>query len=143
MANIGALVRRLIDLDSHLAAYRPNLVRRMNHIRAVRERLTTGRMGSAESACGHTYFGLHRTETGWTFQEWAPNATAIHLVGNFSEWNADPSFALTRLNHGGAWDSRCFDYAKLEVVHFLPLMFRLAGAAIYDHNFRSGLCGSF
>ncbi len=76
-------------------------------------------MGSAESACGHTYFGLHRTEAGWTFREWAPNATAIHQVGKFSEWNADPSFALTRLNDGGDWDSHCFDYAKLEVVHFL------------------------
>ena len=51
----------------------------------------------AEFACAHEYYGLHRTADGWAFREWAPNATAIWLVGDFSGWQVQDSFQLRRM----------------------------------------------
>ena len=44
-----------------------------------------GESGSlSDFANAHNYFGLHRTADGWVFREWAPNATAINMVGTFN-----------------------------------------------------------
>ena len=69
-----------------------------------RERELTGDSGSLdEFANAHNYFGLHRTPSGgWVFREWAPNATAITLVGDFSQWHRQARYELERLD-GGVW----------------------------------------
>ena len=54
----------------------------------------------SEFANGHQYFGLHRDRDGWVFREWAPNATSIKLVGDFSGWQPREEFSLTRLPNG-------------------------------------------
>ena len=54
----------------------------------------------ADWASAHEYFGLHRTKRGWTFREWAPNATEMWLVGDFSGWKLQPGFKLRRARSG-------------------------------------------
>ena len=54
-------------------------------------------------ANGHEYYGLHRTANGWTFREWAPNASSITLIGDFSNWEPREEFSLTR-HAGGTWE---------------------------------------
>ena len=49
------------------------------------------------------YYGLHRTNEGWVFREWAPNATAIYLLGEFNEWRKHPDYALTKVGDGN-WE---------------------------------------
>ena len=54
-------------------------------------------------ANAHLYFGLHRQADGtWTFREWAPHATAIHLIGDFNQWKPTAEYALSRTD-GGVW----------------------------------------
>ena len=48
-----------------------------------------GKQTLSDFASGYLYFGLHRTAKGWTFREWAPNATAIYLIGTFNGWQKD------------------------------------------------------
>jgi len=103
MPTVTALVDRLIDADPYLSAHRQSLIRRLSHIQAMRDRITEGRTDLLNLASGHEYFGLHRTADGWTFREWAPNATAIYLVGDFCGWQEDAAFALTRLAADGQW----------------------------------------
>ncbi len=57
-------------------------------------------------ANAHRYFGLHRSRNGWTFREWAPNASAIYLVGDFSGWERRPQYSLKRVESGvpGVWE---------------------------------------
>ncbi len=55
-------------------------------------------------AMGHHYYGLHRTDKGWTFREWAPNATAIYLTGPITGWKELPDYSLTRINRMGDWE---------------------------------------
>ena len=41
-------------------------------------------------------------EKGFFFAVWAPNAKAVHVVGNFNEWNEE-KHSMTKLNDGGIW----------------------------------------
>ena len=55
-------------------------------------------------ANAHHYFGLQRNADGsWTFREWAPHATSITLIGDFSRWNEEAMFALKPVGNG-VWE---------------------------------------
>jgi 1,4-alpha-glucan branching enzyme len=95
----------LLD-DPYLAPYAEAIGARRDHMRRVERRLTGGRATLADFASGHTFFGLHRDARGWVFREWAPNATAIALVGDFSGWRPRADYALRRLNREGHWELR-------------------------------------
>ncbi|MDE5607349.1 MAG: alpha amylase C-terminal domain-containing protein [Muribaculaceae bacterium] len=75
------------------------------HAEALRkEAELTAESGTlSDLANGHKYFGLHREGDGWVFREWAPNASAITLTGDFSAWQPREEFSLTRLP-GGVWE---------------------------------------
>ena len=69
--------------------------------------LTTASGTLEDFANAHKYFGLHRGKDGsWTFREWAPNATGITLIGDFSGWKALPQYRLHRAGGGlsGVWE---------------------------------------
>ena len=100
---VEPLVERLIETDPYLEGHRGDLTRRITHIHHWRDRMTDGGADLLQQAAGHEYFGLHRTAGGWTFREWAPNASAVYLVGDFSGWVEDRAFALTRITEDGQW----------------------------------------
>jgi len=79
---------------------------RGRHARAaeLEQRLTGGHTSIADFAGGHEYFGLHFRDGDWIFREWAPNACAIALIGEFSGWQELPQFALQRINEQGVWE---------------------------------------
>jgi 1,4-alpha-glucan branching enzyme len=62
-----------------------------------------GRSTLSDFASGYLYFGLHRTDKGWVFREWAPNATDIYLVGDFNDWTEKKEFRLKALKDG-CWE---------------------------------------
>ncbi len=57
----------------------------------------------SDSCNSYLYYGLHRTNEGWVFREWAPNATAIYLLGEFNDWRKHPDYALTKVGDGN-WE---------------------------------------
>ena len=63
-------------------------------------------------ANAYNYFGLHRTPTGWVFREWAPNATGITLIGDFSKWKEYVKYALKPIGNG-VWEIKL----KPEALH--------------------------
>lgn len=76
------------------------------HEDAIRkEKELTSQCGSLiELANGHEFFGMHRNAAGgWTFREWAPNATRVVLVGDFSDWKALARYDLLR-GENGVWE---------------------------------------
>ncbi|MBI2438675.1 MAG: 1,4-alpha-glucan-branching enzyme, partial [Lentisphaerae bacterium] len=95
---------RLVRDDPYLRPYAEWIARRLELAREMRQRLTGGKMGLADFAAGHEYFGLHRQDQGWVLREWAPNATAITLLGTFSQWREDPALALKRVDSNGVWE---------------------------------------
>ena len=90
--------------DPWLEPFKNKLQQRKDHIRYMEERLTGGNMTLDKFANAHEYFGLHFRDGKWIFREWAPNATAIYLVGDFSNWAQLDKFALNYGDTDGVWE---------------------------------------
>ena len=90
--------------DPWLKPYLDQVRQRAEYIRAMEHRLTGGRISLDEFSNAHEYYGLHFREERWIFREWAPNATAIYLVGEFSNWEQDERFALNYGDGPGDWE---------------------------------------
>jgi len=98
----------IIKHDPWLAPFAAAIEGR-HHDAEAKEKELTAQCGSLEAfANAHNYFGLHRTSRGgWVFREWAPGATAITLIGDFSGWKPMKKFALNRLEGSdGIWETR-------------------------------------
>lgn len=90
--------------DPWLEPYAEAIVgRHEDAIRREKELLAGGAGTLSDFANAHRYFGMHRSADGWVFREWAPNATGITLVGDFSGWEERPQFELRRLDNG-VWE---------------------------------------
>ena len=101
-----ARLLNILKNDSWLAPYAPAIEGRHNDALRKERELTAEAGTLADFANAHQYFGLHRVKDGWVFREWAPNATGICLVGDFSEWEEKPEYRLHRVGGGvsGVWE---------------------------------------
>ena len=99
-------LKRYIATDPYLEPYQEAIGRRIALIRGTAERLANGQQPLIDFAAGHEYFGLHRRKEGWVLREWAPNATAVHLLGDLSGWQVRDDLALHLLNDNGVWEIR-------------------------------------
>ena len=97
---------RLLAIDPFLKAYEPSLLNRLKKYQSVERSLAENRSDLLRFATGHDYFGLHFKNDAWVFREWAPNATAIYMVGEMTAWQESPEFALERVGHNGVWELR-------------------------------------
>ena len=91
----------LSELDGWLTPYNDALVQREHALQAVIRNIL-GTQTVTEFALGHLYYGLHKTKTEWVFREWAPHATKLYLVGDFSNWKDSPTFAAEK--QGENWE---------------------------------------
>ena len=93
---------KIVENDPYLKPFTKQLAQRAKLFLRKEKELTQG--GSlSDFATGYLYFGLHRTASGWVFREWAPNATAIHMIGDFTDWKINPEYALKPLSKG-VWE---------------------------------------
>ena len=90
---------KLSSIDPWLAPYHPQVQARIDYVAQARHRLLAG-SSLPDVALGHRYFGLHATETGWVLREWAPHASKIFLVGEFTRWQDDPAYEFQATAHG-------------------------------------------
>lgn len=95
----------ILKNDPWLEPYADAINGRHQEAVRVEKRLTAEAGSLSDFANAHRYFGLHRDGDGWVFREWAPNATAISLTGDFSGWKEDSRFSLKRLGNG-VWEGR-------------------------------------
>lgn len=91
--------------DPWLEPYAPAIEGRHQDVLRKEAELTQACGTLNDFANAHKYFGLHRVSPrgGWVFREWAPNATSICLVGDFSGWEERPEFQLTPVGNG-VWE---------------------------------------
>ena len=99
-------LNNLLERDPFLKPYEKIIQRRLDKVRKREISLTGGEMDLPDFASGHEYFGLHRRQKEWVFREWAPNATAVFLVGDHSGWRENKDFRLKRINSEGVWELR-------------------------------------
>ncbi len=96
----------ILKNDPWLAPYASAIEGRHQDVQRKLKELTASSGTLSDFANAHKYFGLHRTKEGWVFREWAPNASAITLIGDFSGWKTLPEFRLHRVGGGlsGVWE---------------------------------------
>ncbi len=93
----------ILQNDAWLAPFAKTITARHDAAVAKLHQLSIPAGSLYDFANAHQYFGLHRTASGWTFREWAPNATAIALVGDFSQWQVRDGYHL-RPCGDGVWE---------------------------------------
>ena len=93
---------KLIQSDPYLKPYARAIEGRYEYFLRREEELTAGK-ALRDFADGYLYFGLHQTSKGWTFREWAPNATAIYMIGDFNQWQKSEAYRLQSLGNGN-WE---------------------------------------
>ena len=94
----------LIKNDPWLQPFAGAITGRRQHALDKKAELTNkGKQTLSDFASGYLYFGLHRTDKGWTFREWAPNATHIYMVGTFNNWEEKAAYKLKKLKNGN-WE---------------------------------------
>ena len=83
----------LIKNDPWLEPYKEAIVGRYQYAVDKENSLTNnGEQSLSDFASGYLYFGLHKTMNGWVLREWAPNATAIYVIGTFNDWQKQESY---------------------------------------------------
>lgn len=93
----------IIRHDPWLEPYEEAITGRHNDAIKKEAELTQGNGSLVDFANAHKFFGLHKTRGGWIFREWAPNATAITLVGTFSDWQEKDEYRLKPTDNG-VWE---------------------------------------
>ncbi|MCG6910432.1 MAG: alpha amylase C-terminal domain-containing protein [Deltaproteobacteria bacterium] len=106
MNSIDVSPDRLLEIDPYLKPYHEALTRRLINHRTVEAQLLAPGTDLTAFALGHEYFGLHREKDTWVFREWAPNATAVYIIGEMTAWRELPAFALERIGANGVWEIR-------------------------------------
>ena len=115
---------KLIKNDPWLEPYAPAIEGRYAYFEERLKALTeNGSRRLSDFANGHLWYGLHRTtDGGWVFREWAPNATAIWLLGDFNNWQKNDAYRLQRLNEHGDWELTMPDDALCHGQHYKMLV---------------------
>ncbi len=90
---------KILKLDPYLAPYEQDIQLRLENYRNKKEALLQPGQTLCDFANGHLFFGFHRTEQGWYYHEWAPEADAVYLTGDFNGWDRR-SHQLTRKENG-------------------------------------------
>lgn len=93
---------KLIKDDPWLEPYKEAIQGRFDYVVEKEKSLLRGECSLVEFASGYLYFGLHKTASGWVFREWAPNATAIYLIGSFNAWQKREDYRL-QPQENGVW----------------------------------------
>ena len=94
-----AVKSRITAIDSTLEPYQKDLDLRTQLFESKKKELLNGSGSLADFANGHNYFGIHPTDDGWVYREWAPAAEQMYFTGDFNGWNTR-SCPMTKLENG-------------------------------------------
>ncbi len=92
----------IVKQDPWLEPYEQIIAGRHRRVAAKRKELV-GKGTLTDFASGYRYYGLNRVGNRWVFREWAPNARAIYLVGDFNDWTEEERYQLKRRRMSGDW----------------------------------------
>lgn len=93
---------KILEIDPWLKSHEKDIRLRMDRYARVKKALLGTQPDFLSFANGHLYYGFHRTQDGWVYREWAPDAESLHLIGDFNGWNGD-SHPLQR-KQDGSWE---------------------------------------
>ena len=98
---------KFVHDDSYLQPFATTIINRLATARHKEAEILNGQSLS-DFAQGYKWYGLHRENNLWILRDWAPNATAIYLIGEFNDWQERPEYAMCRVETGD-WELRLPD----------------------------------
>ena len=95
---------KITQNDPYLAPFEQAIVGRHNYaIAREKELLGSTNKTLSDFASGYMFFGLFKVKRSWVLREWAPNATAIYLIGDFNNWQKNEKYRL-QPQENGVWE---------------------------------------
>ncbi len=76
----------VLELNPQLTPFAGDIELRMELYHQTKARLLGGKKTLNVFADAHEYFGIHHTDNGWVYHEWAPSAHQLYLTGDFNDW---------------------------------------------------------
>ncbi|MBV5313746.1 MAG: alpha amylase C-terminal domain-containing protein [Prolixibacteraceae bacterium] len=92
----------IVKNDSYLEPFATIITDRLQTAQNKENEILNGQSFSA-FAQGHKWYGLHHENNKWLIRDWAPNATAIYLIGEFNNWQEVPEYELKSIGSGN-WE---------------------------------------
>lgn len=90
---------RILKADPLLKPFKSDIELRMSRYYSIRNKLAPDGESLSSFANGHLYYGFQKTDEGWAYREWAPNADEIFLMGDFNDWD-ESRHKMQRLQGG-------------------------------------------
>lgn len=78
---------KILKIDPYLTPYQDDIGLRSENFEKKRAELLKYCATLKDFANGYLYFGLIKTADGFVFREWAPEADAMFLTGDFNGWD--------------------------------------------------------
>ena len=102
MDNVVPRLSQLLNRDPYLHPYAHEIERRYKIFQGILSKIDEAEGGIEKFSRGYERFGLTKQQDGLTYREWAPGAKAVHLIGDFNNWNRN-SHACS-VNEFGVWE---------------------------------------
>ncbi|MCB2306892.1 alpha amylase C-terminal domain-containing protein [Clostridium estertheticum] len=93
---------KIMDIDPYLKPYEKDINLRMGSYTSSKKKLLGYNQDFKSFANGELYYGFHLIDGGWIYREWAPNADALYLIGDFNYW--DPHTHPLQKIENGNWE---------------------------------------
>ena len=93
---------KLINIDPALAPFESDIKLRIKDYKSKKKELLKKASTLSDFANGHMYYGIHKTDSGFVYREWAPAAEDAAFVGDFNGW--DEHFGKMTNIGGGNWE---------------------------------------
>ena len=90
---------KILKIDPYLAPHKAALKHRADCYNKKRNELVGRSERLSDFANGYEYFGIHPTDSGWVYREWAPGADAMFFTGDFANWEVH-AYPMTRIENG-------------------------------------------
>jgi len=96
---------KLIENDSWLEPFGSTITHRFEKTKSKLNDIVKNNVKLSDSVNGHLYYGLQREKSSWVIREWAPNATSIYLIGDFSNWEPLEKYKFQKEDSGN-WECK-------------------------------------
>ena len=91
----------ILNIDPYLMEYENDINLRMDRLESLKKRILKDET-LRDFASAYKFYGFHKVVGGYVYREWAPNASAMYLIGDFNSWD-NSATPMTKLENGN-WE---------------------------------------